>query len=46
MDVSVVACLGAHLGQKLIPSGASPAAVQAKLQQVGKYKELYKKTIL
>jgi hypothetical protein len=33
---------GAHLVQKLIASGASPAAVQAKLQQVRKYKELYK----
>ncbi len=33
---------GAHLVQKLTASGASPAAVQAKLQQVRKYKELYK----
>jgi hypothetical protein len=30
------------LVQKLTASGASPAAVQAKLQQVRKYKELYK----
>ena len=33
---------GAHLVQKLTASGASPAAVQAKLQQARKYKELYK----
>jgi hypothetical protein len=33
---------GAHLVEKLTASGASPAAVQAKLQQVRKYKELYK----
>ncbi|MGB6385469.1 MAG: DUF4199 domain-containing protein [Terriglobales bacterium] len=33
---------GAHLVEKLRASGASPAAVQAKLQQVAKYKELYK----
>jgi hypothetical protein len=33
---------GAHLVQKLTTSGASPVAVQAKLQQVRKYKELYK----
>ena len=33
---------GAHLVDKLTASGASPAAVQAKLQQVTKYKELYK----
>jgi hypothetical protein len=33
---------GAHLAEKLRASGASPAAVQAKLQQVAKYKELYK----
>jgi hypothetical protein len=33
---------GAHLVQKLSASGASPAAVQAKLEQVRKYKELYK----
>jgi len=33
---------GAHLAQKLTVSGASPAAVQAKLEQVRKYKELYK----
>ena len=28
--------------QKLTASGASPAAVQAKIQEVRKYKELYK----
>lgn len=33
---------GAHSVDKLTASGASPAAVQAKLQQVRKYKELYK----
>ena len=33
---------GAHLVGKLTASGASPAAVEAKLQQVRKYKELYK----
>jgi len=33
---------GAHLIQKLTASGASPVAVQAKLQQIRKYKELYK----
>src|SRR6202041_1650838 len=33
---------GAHLVQKLTASGASPAALQEKLQQVRKYKELYK----
>ncbi len=33
---------GAHLVQKLTASGANPAAIQEKLQQVRKYKELYK----
>jgi len=33
---------GAHLVEKLRASGASPAALQAKLQQMAKYKELYK----
>ena len=33
---------GAHLVRKLAASGASPAAVQAKLEHVRKYKELYK----
>jgi len=33
---------GAHLVQKLAASGANPAAIQAKLEQVRKYKELYK----
>ncbi len=37
---------GAHLAEKLTASGASPAAVQAKLQQVKKYKELYKNPLL
>jgi hypothetical protein len=33
---------GAHLAEKLTASGASPAVIQAKLQQVRRYKELYK----
>ena len=33
---------GAHMVEKLNASGASPAAVQAKIQQARKYKELYK----
>jgi hypothetical protein len=33
---------GAHLVQKLTAAGASPAAIQAKLQQTRRYKELYK----
>jgi hypothetical protein len=33
---------GANLAEKLKASGASPAAVQARLQEVTKYKELYK----
>ena len=33
---------GGHLVQKLTASGASPATVQEKLQQVRNYKELYK----
>ena len=33
---------GAHLVEKLRASGASDAALQAKLQEVAKYKELYK----
>ena len=33
---------GAHLVEKLTASGADPAAIQAKLEQVKKYKELYK----
>ena len=37
---------GAHLAEKLRASGASPAAVQAKLQQVAKYKEQYKNPLL
>jgi hypothetical protein len=37
---------GAHLVEKLQASGASPAAVQAKFQQVTKYKELYKNPFL
>jgi Protein of unknown function (DUF4199) len=37
---------GAHLAEKLRASGASPAAVQAKLQQVAKHKEQYKNPLL
>jgi Protein of unknown function (DUF4199) len=37
---------GAHLAEKLRASGASAAAVQAKLQQVAKYKEQYKNPLL
>ena len=37
---------GAHLVEKLKASGASSAAVQAKLQEVTKYKELYKNPLL
>jgi hypothetical protein len=37
---------GAHLAAKLRASGASPAAVQAKLQEVAKYKEMYKNPLL
>ena len=37
---------GAHVVEKLTASGASPAAIQAKLQQVKKYKELYKNPFL
>lgn len=33
---------GAHLVEKLTASGASPAAIQEKHEQVRKYKELYK----
>jgi hypothetical protein len=33
---------GTHLVEKLTASGANPAAIQAKLEQVRKYKELYK----
>lgn len=33
---------GAHLVEKLTASGANPAAIQARLEQVRKYKELYK----
>jgi hypothetical protein len=33
---------GAHLIDKLRAAGASPAAIQARLQQVSRYKELYK----
>jgi hypothetical protein len=33
---------GGHLVEKLRASGASDAAVQARLQEVAKYKELYK----
>jgi hypothetical protein len=37
---------GAHLVEKLRASGASPAALQAQLQEVAKYKELYKNPLL
>jgi Protein of unknown function (DUF4199) len=37
---------GARLVDKLRASGASPAAVQAQLQQVAKYKELYKNPLI
>src|ERR1700721_3005128 len=37
---------GAHLVEKLRASGASPAALQAKLQEVAKYKELYPNPLL
>jgi hypothetical protein len=37
---------GAHLVEKLKASGASPAAVQAEIQQVKKYKELYRNPLL
>ena len=37
---------GGHLVEKLRASGASPSAVQAKIQQVTKYKELYKNPLL
>jgi Protein of unknown function (DUF4199) len=37
---------GAHLVEKLRASGASPAAVQAKLEEVTRYKELYKNPLL
>src|SRR5579864_5995833 len=33
---------GTHLVEKLTASGANPAAIQAKLEQVRKYRELYK----
>jgi hypothetical protein len=33
---------GGHLVEKLKASGARPAAVQARIRQVTKYKELYK----
>jgi hypothetical protein len=37
---------GAHLVEKLRAKGASPAAQQAKLQEVAKYKEMYKNPLL
>jgi hypothetical protein len=33
---------GAHVVEKLTAAGANPAAIQAKLEQARKYKELYK----
>ncbi len=37
---------GAHLVEKLRASGASPAAVQAKLEEMTRYKEMYKNPLL
>ena len=37
---------GAHLVEKLRASGASPAAVQAKLEEMTRFKELYKNPLL
>jgi amino acid transporter len=37
---------GAHLVEKLRASGASDAAVQAKLEELTKYKELYKNPLI
>jgi hypothetical protein len=37
---------GAHLVEKLRASGASDAALQAKLQEMAKYKEMYKNPLL
>jgi hypothetical protein len=37
---------GAHLVEKLRASGASPAAVQAKLEELTRYKELYKNPLI
>lgn len=37
---------GAHLVEKLRASGASSATVEAKLQQITKYKELYKNPLV
>jgi Protein of unknown function (DUF4199) len=37
---------GGHLVEKLRASGASPEAVQAKLEQVARYKELYKNPLI
>ena len=37
---------GAHLVEKLRASGATPAALQAQLQEVAKFKELYKNPFL
>ena len=37
---------GAHLAEKLRASGASAATVQAQLQEVAKYKEMYKNPLI
>jgi hypothetical protein len=37
---------GSHLVEKLRASGASPSAVQAKLEEVTRYKELYKNPLV
>jgi hypothetical protein len=37
---------GAHMIEKLKASGAGPAAIQAQLQQVKKYKEMYANPLL
>lgn len=37
---------GAHLAEKLKASGASPATVQAKLEEAARYKEMYKNPLV
>jgi hypothetical protein len=37
---------GAHMIEKLKDSGAGPAAIQAQLQQIEKYKEMYENPLL
>src|SRR5882762_2827464 len=41
-----LAKFGAHMIEKLKASGAGPAAIQAQLQQVKKYKEMYDNPLL